>query len=51
MRKYYGNSAINTTLSNENNRTIQIKPRPYLTVGPLEEAAGQVLPMVVPRSC
>jgi len=22
-----------------------------LTVGPLEEAAGQVLPMVVPRSC
>lgn len=42
---------IKTTLNNENNRTIQIKPRPYLTVAPLEEVEGQVLPMVVLKSC
>lgn len=45
------NVAISTTLNNENNRTIQIKPRPYLIVALLEVAEGQVLPMVVPKSC
>lgn len=50
MRKYQKNVVINTTLVNENNR-IQIDQKPNLTVVPLEVAEGQVLPMVVPRSC